>query len=113
MPTKTAETNPRNIWGKVVFYLRQNNHSALHVICGSIDDTDIIEQTFVVRTYDNYVYSHLTEKINLAVLKRALVWQDLPIDIKIELVTKQADKQEQDIKKLKNLVGDQLIVIGE
>lgn len=113
MPSNLKETNPRNIWGKVIFYLRQNNHSALHVICGSIDDVEIKEGVFVVKTFDSYVYSHLTEKANESVLKRALVWQDLPFDFKIELVAKKADLQEKDIQKLKNIAGEYLKIIGD
>lgn len=94
-------------------YLSRNNHSALHVICGSVTDVAIENQVFIVRTNDSYVHGHLTESQNLQVLKRALVWQDLPMEIEIKLVQKPKTNAEKDIKKLKTVFGEHLKIIGD
>lgn len=92
--------------------MNQNNHKALHVICGSISNVNLQDNTFNIKTKDDYVYGHLTEKTNFAILKRAFLWQDLSFEINIEY-EKEINETEQDINKLKNLVGDYLKIIGE
>lgn len=92
-----------------MYYLKQNNHSALHVICGSIDNVAVEDGTFVVSTYDDFIYQHLCEKANQSVISRALIWQDLNFFLKVQKVDK-VDKVEQDINKLKALAGEYLII---
>lgn len=103
--------NPINIWGKVVLYMRQSSQSALHVICGSINNVAIQDDSFIINVYDEYVRSYLTE--NLGVLQKAFTWQDLSFNLKVVLVEKQVSPSQQDIIKLKNLVGEYLKVIGD
>lgn len=112
MQASNKDTSPNNIWGKVVYYLKQNNHSALHVICGSITQVELKEDCLVAYTYDNFVYEHLCEKSNQSVINRALVWQDLSLTFQVKKIEK-VDTVEKDINKLKSLVGEYLIVIGD
>lgn len=84
----------------------------MHVICGSITNVNLEDNVFKIKTKDDYVFQHLTDKTNFAVIKRAFFWQDLSFEINIEL-EKDIDTTEQDINKLQNLVGDYLKIIGE
>lgn len=58
------------------------------------------------------MYQHLTDKANFAILKRAFLWQDLTFEINVEF-EKEINETEQDINKLKMLVGNYLKIIGE
>jgi len=82
------------------------------VICGSISDVAVEDNFFVVRTYDDYIYEHLSEKVNQNVIIRGLVWQDVSLALKLEKIEK-VDMALSDINKLKALVGEYLTVIGE
>ncbi len=90
--------------------MRNNSHSALHVICGSITDVELENQNFTVNVQDKHIYQHLTEPSNLNLLKRALTWQNLNLQLNVKLTTKQLSASEKDIEKLKTLVGDYLTV---
>lgn len=107
---KVLETNPRNIWGRVVLYMKNNSHNALHVICGNIDDVNLENGNFIISVKDKFIKEHLEEKSNFNLLKRALIWQDLSLNLIINLIDKPVFVQDEDIKKLKQLVGEFLTV---
>jgi hypothetical protein len=90
--------------------MKNNSYSALHVICGSITNVALENGNFIVNVQDKYVYEHLTEKTNFNLLKRAFVWQDLNLELIINISDKQSDPNNEDIEKLKSLVGEYLIV---
>lgn len=90
--------------------MKNNSYSALHVICGSVSQVELENGNFVISVEDKYIYDHLTESANLNLLKRAFTWQDLNLNLVINLVGKPVQPQDEDIKKLKELVGEFLIV---
>ena len=82
------------------------------MICGSISSVSLTDNTFHITTKDDYVFSHLTDKANFAILKRAFTWQDLPLDVVVDFA-REVNQAQQDIDKLIDLAGDYLIIIGE
>lgn len=107
------EYNARNVWGKIIYYLRQNSYPALHVICGSQSDVSIESGFLKVKIEDEYVFNLLTEIQNFNVIKRALNSQDSHLELLIEKKQKYVNEAEQDIKKLKKFIGNSLIIKGE
>lgn len=90
--------------------MKNNAYSALHVICGSVGQVELENGNFVISVEDKYIYDHLTETANFNLLKRAFTWQDLNLNLVINLVDKKTLPQDEDIKKLKELVGKYLVV---
>ncbi len=93
--------------------MKNNSYSALHVICGSVSQVELENGNFIISVEDKYIYEHLTETVNYNLLKRAFTWQDLNLNIVINLVGKPVFPQDEDIKKLKSLVGEYLIIEEE
>lgn len=85
--------------------MKNNSYSALHVICGSVNQVELENGNFIISVEDKYIYEHLTDAANFNLLKRAFTWQDLNLNIVVKLVGKPVYPQDEDIKKLKNLVG--------
>ena len=50
MITVSGSNSAKNIWGKVVLYLKERKFVALHVACGDITDVKIEGETLVVDT---------------------------------------------------------------
>lgn len=105
--------SPRTIWGKIVFYLRQNNYVSLHVVCGGLSEIELENNTLIVNVYDSYIADILEEESNFRAIKKALDWQELNLDLQIKRKKKEIEKYYEDIRKLKNLVEEYLIVKGD
>lgn len=110
MTNKVIDT-PRNIWGKVVYYLKQNGFNALHVVCGSISDVSIDDRDFVVMISEDYSYNFIMEDNNLSYIKRAFNWQETNLTLNIQKKAKQVDKFSSDIEKLKKIVEPKYLTI--
>ena len=99
----------RNVWGKVVIYLREHNAVALHIACGDITDVDFDGDTFVINTTDTFLYDLLKSNENVEELKRAL--KTFGIErFEINKKEKNISKSAQDIAKLKEIFGNKLII---
>ena len=52
----------RNIWGKIIIYLREHHAVALHIACGDITDVEFDGNTFFVNTTENFLYDLLKQQ---------------------------------------------------
>jgi len=82
----------------------------LHVACGDITDVQIEDNYLNINVKEGMLYNILTE--GKRELESALRWQGLDLKIKVNLIQSNMSEQEEDIKKLKSLLGDKLTVIG-
>lgn len=91
-------------------YMRKNSYSALHVVCGGITNVEMQNGNFIINVQDEHAYQFLTESSNYNLLKRAFVWQDLNLEIVVNLQKSDSSPADKDVKVLKQLVGDMLRV---
>lgn len=82
----------------------------MHITCGNILDVDLIRNDFIIKTTENYIFEIINNN------KRQLqdCFESLGYNYEIlvqKLVTKN-EKVNQDIEKLKRLVGDYLKIKG-
>lgn len=101
-----TKLTPKNVWGKVVLYLKENKKVALHVACGDITDVAIEGNKLIVRSSDDFLISVLEDGIKE--LENALRWQGLDLQIEIVKFENIKQKQEKDIIKLTKFFNDKL-----
>ena len=101
-----TKLSPKNVWGKIVLYLRENKKVALHVACGDITDVAIENNNLVIKTSDDFLIDVLTSGIKD--LENAIRWQGLTLGIEIVKFESQTQKQDKDIVKLKRIFGEKL-----
>ena len=101
-----TKLTPKNVWGKVVLYLKENKKVALHVACGDITDVAIEGNKLIVRSSDDFLISVLEDGIKE--LENALRWQGLDLQIEIVKFENIKQKQEKDIIKLTRFFNDKL-----
>ena len=106
--TKTSSLSPKTVWGKVVLFLKEHRRVALHVACGDITEVAIEGNNLIVKVYDTMLADLLSE--GRRDIENALSWQGLEMNFKYEVVQKVVPPQEEDIEKLKKLVGKYLII---
>ena len=95
----------------MVYYLKQNGYSALHVVCGNINDVNIEDNNLIVNVYEDYSYNFIMEGNNINIITRALNWQELRLGLKIVKQEKILDKRLQDIAKLNQCIESQYLTI--
>ena len=104
-----ANLSPRTIWGKVIVYLREHHAVALHIACGDITDVRLENEVFYINTTEEFLYELLKSEDNLKDLKQAL--ENFGIQkFEINKIQKALPKTQEDIKKLKEVFGELLIV---
>lgn len=108
MNNKSENLNIKNVWGKVVLYLKENHQIALYVACGDITDVNIIEDVFEISVLDSTMLSVLLD--GKREIERALSWQGLNLRVEIKQKIVPPSKDEEDIKKLKEIFKDKLTV---
>ena len=104
-----SASNEREIWGKVVLFLKEHKHVALHVACGDITDVTVKDGNLVISTFDNTVASLLED--GKREIERALSWQGLEMGVIIDKKEELPNKMELDEVKLSKLFGNKLKVI--
>jgi hypothetical protein len=105
MTNLSERLSAKNIWGKVILYLRENRLIALHVACGDITDVRLEGNNLIVRVDDGMMLNLLSD--GKRELERAISWQGLDLNLTIE--AKQIKNQsDEDIEKLKKIVGNYL-----
>ena len=107
-PVNVKNLDVRNVWGKVVLYLKEKKKIALHVACGDITDVEINGSNLIVRNRDEFLVNVLEE--GKKDIEQALNWQGLNLEVKIEKIQTEIPKSEQDILKLRKVVGDKLTI---
>ena len=110
MIANNTKLSPKNVWGKVVLYLKERKMVALHVACGDITDVSIEGNRLVIRVKDGMLMEMLQE--GRRDVESALRWQGLDLNLNIEKIIEKVDPKEEDIKKLKNILGDNLTIYG-
>lgn len=95
----------RSIWGKIIIYLREHHSVALHIACGDITDVTFDGTIFIVNTTETFLYDLLKSDDNMQDLKMA--FKNFGIE-KFEIVKKEKvlSKSQEDIKKLKEIFGN-------
>lgn len=98
------------MWGKVVLFLKEHRQVALHVACGDITDVSIDGDRLVVNAGEGMLAQIL--KDGRREIENALRWQGLELKLEVNLIESKNLPQQEDINKLKKLVGDKLAIIG-
>lgn len=104
----TTSLSPKNVWGKIVLYLKEHKKISLYVACGDITDVKIDDKKLAIKTSDDFLISVLED--GKRELENALRWQGLNLEveiIKFESIDQMRDK---DILKLSKLFGEKLIL---
>ena len=99
----------RNIWGKIIIYLREHHAVALHIACGDITDVSFDGEKFSINIVDEFLFNLINEPENKKDLQAAFT----NFDIKhFEIIKKEKvlTKAQQDIARLKEVFGDKLII---
>ena len=97
----------KNVWGKVVLYLKEHKKISLFVACGDITDVQIENNQLFIKTSDDFLVSVLEE--GKKELENALRWQGLNMEVKIVKFENNEQLRDKDIIKLKRFFGDKLV----
>lgn len=81
--------------------------------CGDIVDVEIKENQLIINTDELLLYDILTEEKNRDLIKQAVNWQGLNLEIVINRIFKQSELIQQDIDKLKSLGINLKIIEGD
>ncbi len=94
----------------MVLYLREQRQVALHVACGDITDIQIDGDKLIINIDDGMIYNLLVD--GKRQIENALRWQGLEMNVFVNIRKIELSSVEKDIKKLKEIFGDNLIVKG-
>lgn len=104
---EVGSLSPKNVWGKVVLYLKEHKKISLFVACGDITDVQIENNQLFIKTSDDFLVSVLEE--GKKELENALRWQGLNMEVKIVKFENDEQLRDKDIIKLKRFFGDKLV----
>ena len=93
--------NARDIWGKVILYLKEKRLTSLYVASGDITESEIEGEHFIVLTDKDFLVDMLGR--NKKDLQSALNWQGLELEFEVRKKEKQKSKTEEDLEKLKGM----------
>lgn len=91
----------KTVWGKVVLFLKEHRHIALHVACGDITDVELDGNNLILNVFDGALVNLLAE--GKREIENALRWQGLEHKLVIKIKENQYSKTELDIKRLKEV----------
>ena len=103
-----SKLSPKNVWGKVVLYLKEHKKISLYVACGDITDVKMENNKLFIKSSDDFLISVLED--GKKELENALRWQGLDFEVEIVKFESESQKREKDILKLTKLFGDKLII---
>lgn len=104
--------SPRDIWGKVIIYLREHHCVALHIACGDITDVVFDNDKFIIGTTETFLYDLLKSEENQNDLKRALKAFNIE-NFEVALKEKILTKSQRDIAKLNKYFDGEIIIEGD
>ena len=78
----------------------------MHITCGNILDVDLNNKDFIIRTTENYIFEIIENNKNQ--LKECFESLGYNYEIVVEKIVTKNEKINEDIEKLKRLVGDYL-----
>lgn len=81
--------------------------------CGDIINVKIKENQLIINIDEPLLFDILMEEKNKDLIKQAINWQGLNLEIIVNRIFKQSELIEQDIKKLKNLKINLKIIEGD
>ena len=93
-----------------MLFLKEHHQVAHHVACGDITDVSIDGDRLVVNASEGMLAQIL--KDGRREIENALRWQGLELKLEVNLIESKNLPQQEDINKLKKLVGDKLTIIG-
>lgn len=93
-----------------MLFLKEHHQVALHVACGDITNVSIDGDRLVVNAGEGMLAQIL--KDGRREIENALRWQGLELKLEVNLIESKNLPQQEDINKLKKLVGDKLTIIG-
>lgn len=105
-----GKLSAKNVWGKVVLYLREHRQVALHVACGDITDVQIDGDSLMINIEDGMIYNLLND--GKRQIENALRWQGLDLKVVVNIKKTELSPDEKDILRLKELFGDNLKILG-
>ena len=94
----------------MVLFLKEHHQVALHVACGDITDVSIDGDRLVVNASEGMLAQILKE--GRREIENALRWQGLDLKLEVNLIESKNLPMQEDINKLKKLVGNKLTIIG-
>lgn len=102
-----GKLSAKTIWGKVVLFLKEHRHIALHVACGDITDVELEGDKLIVNVFDGALVKLLTD--GKRDIENALRWQGLEQKLVINIKETQYSKVDLDLKRLSE-VFDKVII---
>lgn len=96
------------VWGKIITRLREQHLAALHVACGDITNVEINNQELIISTEQEYLLSIISKEENFAQIINAIKFLGYNLTPVVKLSDKPNQLIEEDIRILKENVGDYL-----
>jgi len=100
--------SPRQIWGKLVSVLRQNNCMTLYTTCGELRDFVFENNTFNVYVKEDFIYELLIKEGNFQKLNAFLKEIEPNINLKFIYQKKKEKNNQINLQKLQKIFGDNL-----
>ena len=94
-----------NIWGTVIYRLRERDLTALYTACGDVRNYNLEEDELVIYIEDEYLYNIIAGEKNLEILQDIVAEIDDVAKIKVEREIKE-DIVQKDITNLKRKFGN-------
>lgn len=99
----------KDIWGKVVLFLKEHHHVALHVACGDITEVEIVDGNLIITTPDKTVFSLLDD--GKREIERALSWQGVELCVTIAEKVYKPTQADEDKIALQKMFGKKFKII--
>ena len=93
-----------------MLYLKEHQQVALHVACGDITEVQIENNELLINIEDGMIYNLLND--GKRQIENALRWQGLDLNVVINIKKVELSPVQKDIKKLQELFGDNLKILG-
>lgn len=100
----------KDVWGKVVLFLKEHHHVALHVACGDITDVEIAGDKLLITTPDKTVLSLLED--GKREIERALSWQGAELSVEIVQKVFSPTAADEDKAALQKMFGKKFKIIN-
>lgn len=93
----------RDVWGKVVLYLKEHKKVALHIACGDITNARLEDGKLIIRSSDDFLIDVLEN--GRKDIESAIRWQGLDLKFVVEKFESGEQKINKDIKNLQTYFG--------
>ena len=93
----------RDVWGKVVLYLKEHKKVALHIACGDITNARLEDGKLIIRSSDDFLIDVLEN--GRKDIESAIRWQGLDVKFVVEKFESGEQKINKDIKNLQTYFG--------